>query len=96
MADNYDLSFAGPAFSALLSKLPGAQTASPKFNINDRVSFTDQKGQKVTGMILEIVAFWFGKSDPVVKYLITHPDYRNAVHVDECKVEFMSGIYGDE
>lgn len=93
MADN--LNCAGSDLCDLLSKLPGAQTASPKFSINDRVSFTDQKGQKVTGMILEIGAFWFGKAGPVVKYLITHPDYRNAVHVDECKVEFLNGIYGE-
>lgn len=98
MADNYQFepSWAGKEMSDVLAKLPGAQTASPKFAVSDRVAFTDNKGKKVTGMVIEIGAFWFGKNEPVVKYLISHPEYKNPVHVDENRVEFMSGIYGEE
>ncbi len=55
------------------------EVAAPKYEIADRVFYTDNHGRQQTGEVYRIKASWasYMRGPPLIVYTVSHPSYRN-------------------
>lgn len=62
------------------------KVAAPKYQIGERVHYSDQQGRQQTGEVYRVEASWasYMNGRPLFFYTVAHPSYRNKrMHVGE-------------